>query len=350
MLVNKAPTRERKAIILSIRSNLPIWPMIIAVMLAGCSRPAERARPADVPHRFRVALLTPGPVSDAGWNASAYNGLKLIEKRLGAEIAQVQTKSPADFEDAFRDFGSRGFDLVFAHGFEYSDAALAVGRDFPRTVFVVTSGSGASANVASLAFKIEDATYVEGVLAGGLTKTGVVGEIGGIEIPQIKITFEAFRRGFLTVRPGGGVLLTYTGSFDDVGAAKEAALAEVSQKADLLFHNTDAAGLGVFEAAAQAKVMAFGINRDQSEVAPDWIVASAVADIPGAFLVVAREVRDGKFRSRMIEYGMSDGMVRVVYNSRLMNRIPRAALDRAHDAERAIVAGRITIASDGTPR
>jgi len=324
--------------------------MIIAAMLAGCSRPAERAHPADAPHRFRVALLTPGPVSDAGWNASAYNGLKLIEKRLGAEIAQVQTKSPADFEDAFRDFGSRGFDLVFAHGFEYSDAALAVGRDFPRTVFVVTSGSGSSANVASLAFKIEDATYVEGVLAGGLTRTGVVGEIGGIEIPQIKITFEAFRRGFLSVRPDGKVLLTYTGSFDDVGAAKEAALAEVSQKADLLFHNTDAAGLGVFEAAAQAKVMAFGINRDQSEVAPDWIVASAVADIPGAFLAVAREVKDGGFSPRMIEYGMREGMVRVVYNPRLMNRIPHAAMDRAHDAERAIVAGRITIASDGAAR
>ena len=324
--------------------------MIIAAMLAGCSRPAERAHPADAPHRFRVALLTPGPVSDAGWNASAYNGLKLIEKRLGAEIAQVQTKSPADFEDAFRDFGSRGFDLVFAHGFEYSDAALAVGRDFPRTVFVVTSGSGSSANVASLAFKIEDATYVEGVLAGGLTRTGVVGEIGGIEIPQIKITFEAFRRGFLSVRPDGKVLLTYTGSFDDVGAAKEAALAEVSQKADLLFHNTDAAGLGVFEAAAQAKVMAFGINRDESEVAPDWIVASAVADIPGAFLAVAREVKDGGFSPRMIEYGMREGMVRVVYNPRLMNRIPHAAMDRAHDAERAIVAGRITIASDGAAR
>jgi basic membrane protein A len=80
-----------------------------------------------------VALLTPGPVSDAGWNASAYAGLKLIQSLLGAETAQVQTRSPADFEDAFRDFGSRGFDLVFAHGFEYTDAALSAARDFPTS-------------------------------------------------------------------------------------------------------------------------------------------------------------------------------------------------------------------------
>jgi len=294
-------------------------------------------------------LLTPGPVSDAGWNASAYEGLKLIERQLGAKVAQVQTGSPADFEDAFRDFGSRNFDLVFAHGFEYTDAALAVGRDFPRTSFVVTSGSGTSSNVASLSFKIEDATYVEGVLAGGLTKTGVVGEIGGIEIPQIKVTFESFRRGFLEVRPDGRVLLTYTGSFDDVGAAKEAALAEISRKADLLFHNTDAAGLGVFEAAQQAGVMAFGINRDQSAVAPDWIVASAVADIPKAFLVIARQIRAGRFRPRMIEYGMRDGMVHLVYNPRLSNRITPAAIARANEAERAIMTGRLVIGSDGAP-
>jgi basic membrane lipoprotein Med (substrate-binding protein (PBP1-ABC) superfamily) len=339
-----------KIIILWIRGKFAVWPMIIAALLAGCTRSPNHGEPAGAPHRFRVALLTPGPISDAGWNASAYDGLKLIERELGAETAQVQTGSPADFEDAFRDFGARGFDLVFAHGFEYSDAALAVGRNFPRTFFVVTSGSGASANVASLAFRIEDATYVEGVLAGGVTKTGVVGEIGGIEIPQIKITFEAFRRGFLSVRPDGRVLMTYTGSFDDVGAAKEAALAEVSQKADVLFHNTDAAGLGVFEAAAQAKVMAFGINRDQSEVAPDWVVASAIADIPGAFLKVAREVRAGRFRARTIEFGMRDGMVRVVYNPKLRDRIPSAALARANQAERAIIAGQIAIASHGPPR
>src|SRR5712692_5555266 len=146
--------------------------LVQIALLAACN--SHHTAPAANPG-FRVALLTPGSVSDAGWNAAAFDGLQLIKSRLGAETALVQTKSPADFEDAFRDFASRGVDLVFAHGFEYSDTALKVAKLFPHTVFVVTSGSGAAANVASITFKIEEAAYVEGVLAGGISKTGVVG-------------------------------------------------------------------------------------------------------------------------------------------------------------------------------
>ena len=101
--------------------------------------------------------------------------------------------------------------------------------------------------VSSLTFKIEEATYVQGVIAGGMTKTGVIGAVGGIELPSIKLTFAGIRRGFLAMRPQGRLLVSFTGSFDDVGAAKEAALAQVSAEADLLFHNADAAGLGVFQ-------------------------------------------------------------------------------------------------------
>ncbi len=195
-------------------------------------------------------MLTPGPVSDGGWNAAAYEGLELIKTRLGAETALVQTTSPADFEDSFRDFASRGFNLVFAHGFEYTDAALRSARDFPNTYFVVSSGGASSRNVASLTFNFDQATYVEGIIAAGVSKTGVAGAIGGVELPTIKATFEGFKRGFLSVRPDGRVLVSYTGNFNDVGAAKEATLAQIGQGADVFIHNADAAGLGVFQAAA----------------------------------------------------------------------------------------------------
>ena len=99
------------------------------------------------PGAFKVALLTPGPVSDAGWNAAAFQGLQQIKKELNVETALVQTQSPPDFEDSLRDFASRGFNIVFAYGFEYTDAALRVGKLFPKTWFIVTSGSGSAANV-----------------------------------------------------------------------------------------------------------------------------------------------------------------------------------------------------------
>jgi len=314
------------------------------LILAGCHR-GDVANSNISQDRFRVALLTPGPISDAGWNAAAFEGLQLVRQRLGADVATVQTTSPADFDDAFRDFAGRRFNLVFAHGFEYTDAALAAGREFPETTFVVTSGSAASANVAALSFKIEQAAYVEGVLAGMMTRTGTAGAVGGIELPAIKLTFEGFRAGFLAAHPGGRVLTSFIGSFDDVGAAKEAASAEIAQGADFLFHDADAAGLGVFAAARDAHIYAFGASRNQNDVMPQVVIASAVTSIPDAFLMIAREVKAHTFHCGMLELGMREGMVRVVLNPRLEPQIPSRALARVYDAEKAIMSGQIVVPS-----
>jgi basic membrane protein A and related proteins len=313
--------------------------VVLVFVASACRGPGKTQAKSS----FKVALLTPGPISDAGWNAAAYDGLELVKKDLGAQTAMVQTQSPADFEDAMRDFASRGFTIVFAHGFEYTDTALKVGKLFPKTWFIVTSGSGSAANVASISFKIEQAAYVEGVIAGVMSKSGVAGAVGGIELPAVKLTFEGFKLGFLSARPTGRVLVSYTGSFDDVGAAKEAALAQISQGADFMFHNADAAGLGVFQAAQQSHIYAFGANRNQNDVAPDTVLASAVTHIAKAFLHVATEIKERTFQPGMIEYGMKDGMVEVVYNPRLKSKIPPEALARARAAERGVIAGQITL-------
>jgi len=317
----------------------------ILLNLLGCSHNDDSVSSSS--DTFSVALLTPGPVSDAGWNAAAFDGLQLIKQNLGAQTAMVQTTSPADFEDAMRDFASRGFRVIFAHGFEYTDTALKVGKSFPKTYFIVTSGSGSSDNVASLTFKIEEAAYVVGVLSGKMSKTGVAGCIGGIELPAIHLTFNGFKKGFLSMRADGRVLTSFTGSFDDVGAAKEASLAQVSQGADLLFHNADAAGLGVFQAAHQKGIFAFGANRNQNDIIPDTVLASAVTDIPNAFLNLATQIKSGSFHPGMIELGMKDGAVKVVYNPALLGKIPPDALAAAKSAEQEILAGKIDVTALG---
>jgi basic membrane protein A len=322
-----------------LRKEVAIAALFIFILTPLSCRRAEAPPPNRATVSFRVALLTPGPVSDAGWNAAAYDGLQLIKRELGAEVATVQTASPADFDDAFRDFAGRHFDLIFAHGFEYTDAALKAGRDFPLTKFVVTSGSAAAANVASMSFKIEEAAYVEGALAGAMSHSGIAGAIGGIELPAIKLTFDGFRRGFIAAHPQGRVVTSFTGNFDDVGAAKEAALAQISQGADFLFHDADAAGLGVFEAAGQAHIYAFGANRNQNSVAPAVVIASAVTSIPDAMLKIATAVKAGSFHPGMIEFGMRDGMVHVVINPQLEAKIPASALDRMKQAQDAIMSG-----------
>jgi basic membrane lipoprotein Med (substrate-binding protein (PBP1-ABC) superfamily) len=315
---------------------------ILSLALASsCNR--DGSEKDDGGERFKVALLSPGPVSDAGWNALAYEGLLAIRDKLGAEVAQVETKTPAEFEEGFRDFARRGFDLVFGHGFEFQDAAAAVAADFPHTVFITTSGNTVRPNVAPLRFLLEEATYLEGMLAAQLSKSGKAGAVGGMAIPSVKSTILAFEAGAVAARPDFKVVTSYVGNWEDVGAAKEAALALSQQGADFLFHNADAAGLGVFQAAEERNVLAFGSNKNQNDVNPNVVLASAVIDIPRAFLEVAAEVKEGRFVSGIKKMGMKDGVVTLEVNPRLRERIPADAWQKVEATRQKIIAGELQV-------
>src|SRR3954470_5227004 len=127
--------------------------ILLGAVLIGCgTRDTGRnsTRDSSGATQFRVALLTPGPISDQSWNGGAYQGLLKIRDSLGAEISHVQTATPTDFEENFREYGARQFSLVFGHGFEFQDAARRVAPQFPHTVYVTTSGNTAGANLAGI--------------------------------------------------------------------------------------------------------------------------------------------------------------------------------------------------------
>jgi basic membrane protein A len=128
-----------------------------------------------------------------------------------------------------------------------------------------------------------------------------------------------------------------------VGAAKEAALALVQQNCDFLFPNADAASLGAFQAAQLKQVYAFGANKNQNDVAPNVVLASAVIDIPRGFLQVAREVKEGHFEGKIERLGMKDGVVSLIINPRLEARIPAEITARVDASRAAIVAGTLKV-------
>ena len=289
---------------------------------------------------FRVALLTPGPISDQSWNGGAYQGLLRIRDSIGASISHIQTKTPAEFEEQFRQYGAQGYNLVFGHGFEFQDAAKRVGPEHPRTLYVVTSGSSVGANVAGIEFGFADASYLAGMLAGAITKSNVIGVIGGTELPPVRESFAAFSRGAKAVNPAVTVLTSYIGNWDDVSAGREQALAQIGRNADVIFQNADAAGLGVFRAARETKkAFVVGSNSDQNQVAPEITIASVVIDLPHAFLTVAREVRSGTFKPRVLKLGTESDVVTLVVNPSFKPRIPAATL-RAVDSVRVEMAAR----------
>jgi basic membrane lipoprotein Med (substrate-binding protein (PBP1-ABC) superfamily) len=306
-------------------------------------RPSGAAATTGGGKAFRVALLTPGPISDQSWNGGAYKGLERIRDSLGATISHIQTKTPAEFEENFRQYGAQGYDLVFGHGFEFQDAAVRVAPEYPRTVYITTSGSRTGANVAGMEFAFEDASYQAGMLAGAMTRSGVVGVIGGTELPPVKTSFRAFEAGARAVNPRVRVLTSYIGNWDDVSAAKEQALAQIGQKADVIFQNADQAGLGVFQAAKERKgVYVIGSNSDQNGVAPEVTLGSVVIDLPHAFLSVAREVKDGTFKPRVIELGSASDVVQLVLNPVLASAIPAATRHAVDSVGALLKAGKMT--------
>lgn len=314
--------------------------MLAAVAACSGSESSQTSRDSTAKVPFKVALLTPGPVSDRSWNGGAYEGLLRIRDSLGAQISHIQTRTPAEFDENFRQYGMQGYQLVFGHGFEFQDAAVRVSAEFPRTIFVTTSGNTIRPNVAGMVFGFEDASYEAGVLAGLLTRSNVLGVIGGTELPPVKSSFRAFAAGARAVNPGSRVLTSYIGNWDDASAGKEQALAQISRKADVIFQNADAAGLGIFQAARERPgVYVFGSNSNQNTIAPEVVIGSVVIDLPKALLSVAREVREGRFTPRVIRLGAPGDVVTLVLNPALTDRIPNAARHKVDSVRAALARG-----------
>lgn len=311
---------------------------VATLALLGCSKTAPSAESA-----FRVALVTPGSIADAAWNSGAYAGLMMIKDSLGVAVSHVEARTPGEQEEQLRTYAAQGYPIVFGHGFEFQDAAERVAQQFPKTVFVITSGQRVAGNVVPLIFRLSEATYLAGMVAGTLTKTNRIGYVGGMELPPVKLAYDAWEAGARAVNPEVDSRETYLNTFDDAVAGREAALAMIQLGVDMLHHNADAAGLGLFQAAKERPgVFLFGANADQSALAPDRVIGSAVIDLPRAFLLVAREVKEGKFIPRVESFGLESGVIKWVPNPALASMIPPALQARLQATADSIVAGSLT--------
>jgi basic membrane lipoprotein Med (substrate-binding protein (PBP1-ABC) superfamily) len=305
--------------------------ILVAIAGAGCG-------PAKPPAGFRVALITPGSVADAAWNAGAFAGLQWIKDSLGVEVSHQESRTPGAQEEALRAYAAQGYDLVFGHGFEFQQPAERVTAEYPKPVIIVTSGERVQGNVAPLVFRIEEGTFLAGMVAGGMTKTGRIGFVGGIELPPIRRGYQGWVNGARRVNPAVETRVAYLNTFDDAAAGKEAALAMIRFGVDMLHHNADEAAKGLFQAAKESPgVFAFGANADQSELAPDRVLGSAIIDLPRAFLAVAREVKGGVFVPKVESFGLAGGVIRFVSNAGLP--LPPELEARVAAARDSIVAG-----------
>lgn len=312
------------------------WLLPVVILSAiGCAKRGTPERSG-----FRAALITPGSITDAAWNSGAYAGLRALHDSLGAEVSNVEARTPAEQEDALRTYAAQGYDLILAHGYEFQAAAERVSAQYPKPVIVVTSGERAAGRVVPLVFQLEDASYLAGMVAGGLTRSGLIGFVGGVELPPVKRAYQGWVNGARAVNPAVQTRATYLNTWDDPAAGREAALALIRVGVDMFHHNADAAALGVFQAVKESPgVYIFGANGDQSRLAPDRVIGSAAIDLPHAFLLIGREVRDGHFVSRVESFGIASDVVRYVPNPAASLKVPAALAAKVADAERQLRAG-----------
>jgi basic membrane lipoprotein Med (substrate-binding protein (PBP1-ABC) superfamily) len=161
------------------------------------------------------------------------------------------------------------------------------------------------------------------MVAGRLTKSGILGFVGGIELPPIQAAYQGWVNGAKSVNPGIRSRVVYLNSFDDAAAGREAALALISAGADMFHHNADAAALGLFQAVKQSPgVFVFGANADQSALAPGHVPGSAVIDLPRALLLVASAVQRGDFVPHVEAFGLKSEVVRYVPDPQLDSLMP----------------------------
>lgn len=298
--------------------------MLVASIFSGCTpaeepaeepvvdgEPAEEVVTDEAPS---VGLVLVGSINDGGWNASAYNGLMLIEEN-GADVVFAENVKLSDMVDVMHTFASQEYEYVFGHGFETFDSAITVSADFPDTRFVVTSSDQAhEPNVAGLAVANGQHGFLAGVVAAKLTETKVIGLIGGMQIPSIVDFVEGAKLGIAYVDPSIEVLETYTGSFDDVALAKEVAMAMADQGADVFCPDVSQADLGVYEAAKEKNVMAIGAIGDMYERAPENIPTSITMSISMAMSALIDGLEDGSFEwgAKAYEMGVAQGVIEIV--------------------------------------
>ncbi|GAB4451725.1 MAG: BMP family ABC transporter substrate-binding protein [Armatimonadaceae bacterium] len=332
--------------------------LVALALTGGCAQqeePAPSATPAAANTEtgastftapegpLKVALITPAKVSDKGWGQSAYEGIQLIQKDLGAETLQPVEEPPlAQVESAMRDAAQQGAVIVYGHGSEYDDAAKKIAAESPKTVFVVMGGKSAGPNLMPIQFASGEATYLAGMLAAAMSKTGKIGLVGGDEIPIIKQAFDAFAAGAKSVKPDIEVKTTFTGNGTDVAKAKQQAQALLDAGADVLMHNANAAGAGVFQAVMERDgAMVIGANADQSDQATPKNLGSFILDVPAAMVAVAKRVKEGNVTGEAYSAGIKDKAVGFKFNPQFAGTIPQEIKDKMQAAEQAMAEGKL---------
>ena len=299
---------------------------------------------------LKVALCVTGAVNDMGWCQSAYDGLKLLEEKYGAEIAYTENIQAADIVAAFTDYAANGYDIVIGHGFQFGDPALEVGAQYPDTKFICVEADASADNVASYVMKCEEGGYIEGILAAHMTESNKIGFIGPIEGASLIKIMNGFEDGAKSVNPDIEVQTAWTGSFTDTALAKEAAQAMIDGGVDFIAHDANDCGNGAIAAAQEAGIYATGDSYDQHELAPETVLTSSMYHVPVLIEAAYNDIVNGEFKGEVKYLGMAEGVVEMAPYYDMESVIPEDVRKEIAELIEQIKSGEFVVPCDTTAR
>jgi basic membrane protein A len=302
---------------------------------------------------LRVGLVFDvGGKNDKSFNESAWRGLQRVRDELGVDVQYIEPTEGADRESALRTLAARKVDLVIGVGFIFGPDLERLALQFPDVRFAgvdysPSEGVGTLANLAGLRFREHEGSFLVGAIAGLLTRSRVVGFVGGMKIPLIRKFEAGYEAGVHHVCPACRVVSAYAGTepkaFADPSLGEELASAQYGQGADIIFHAAGKTGDGVFAAARQREARAIGVDSDQFDNAPCCVVTSMVKRVDVAVVDIVKDIIARKFRGGLYELGLADHGVGFVADERNRLLLPIDVVEKVNALSDEIIAGKIKV-------
>ncbi len=335
--------------------------VILSLLGSACVNRADARREGC---KINVGIVFDiGGKNDRSFNAAAWEGVKRAEKELDICLYDIEPGSPTSIEPAMRAFAEKNFDLIFGVGFAQSPIMQKVAMDYPNIKFAIVDGvifekdgKTPKQNVASLVFREHEGSYLVGMIAAAKSKSGVLGFVGGMDIPLIHKFETGYEEGARSVNPDIRVLDNYVGVTDSAwnnpSKGKELALSQIEKGADVIFTAAGNSGLGAFDAVEQygrdpktgeANKFVIGVDSNQNMVKPGFVLTSMVKRVDNACYDVVKEVLEGRFQGGFHVFGLDKDGVAYAMDEHNKGIIPDDVLQRVEEAKAKIVAGEIKV-------
>lgn len=316
--------------------------MAAAVLIFAACGPKAPDASAPAATGLKVAAIFQTSIEEP-WDGAIHNALLKAKADQKIDYEFAEKVQAADFEKVLREYCERGFTLIVGDAFLAGEEPVRkVAKDYPKVQFAFGSEKPEQApNVSVFDNWIHEPAYLSGVIAGTLSKSGTLGVVAAIPIAEVNRLVNAFKAGAQSVNPKIKVKVTYIGGWFDPAKAKEAAISQIEAGADLIF----AERFGVFEAAKEKKVLAFGNMTDQNALAPDTVVTSCVWDMGPTVDYLIANAKAGTVEAiNLKDYSMlAKGGAALAPFHEFEAKLPAALVAKVKDLEAQIKDGKLAV-------